>query len=77
MAKSTMSQMIVVRARTLSVVHPRVGVDVQAVVRVNLLVFIHSSSGGESAAGSEFERVQENVINFAHPFAGSEKLVTG
>ena len=28
----------------------------------------------ESVAGSEFERVQKNVINFAHPRVGSEKI---
>ena len=42
MIRLTMSQMIVVRVRTLSVVHPRVRGEVQAVVLVHLRVHIFS-----------------------------------
>ena len=77
MIKSTMSRMTVVMARTLFAVRPRVEANEEAVVLVHLLVLRHSRSGGVSVAGSEFETVQKNVINFVHTLAGSEKFVTG
>ena len=49
----------------------------ELVVLVLLVLLIPSSILRESVAGSEFERVQESVINFAHPRVGSEKFVTG